>query len=342
MVYPDKNAIRRSGLTIYDRIPAERPDLYIASKKLEKILKESLIGISLSGLALRTRSKVVKTDVCKAIGYPVPQSFKRTQPRFPGQNFDVYIQKSNNLQIWNEELDASRRYVIVRVDEDNRIGNVRVISGAELAKLDRTGTLTQKYQAALDVGTEACELVSREDAIPAERIGQESSARLIDSTEDPSLRSLIPIQTLFGILKCTIGMEIDYVGMDQERNRGSLLHEVVAKLLGYPGYADKGTFPDIPHQLLEIKLQTSRTIDLGLVTPDSLQALDYPALDGNIVIRHCDVRYALFYGELTGNRIRITNFYMTTGRDFFSRFRRFEGRVLNKKLQISLPSDFFI
>ncbi len=58
MVYPDKNAIRRSGLTIYDRIPTERPDLYIASKKLEEILKESLAGISLSGLALRTRSKV--------------------------------------------------------------------------------------------------------------------------------------------------------------------------------------------------------------------------------------------------------------------------------------------
>ena len=342
MVYPDKNAIRRSGLTIYDRIPTERPDLYIASKKLEEILKESLIGISLSGLALRTRSKVVKTEVCKAIGYPVPGSFKRTQPRFPGQNFDVYIQKSNNLQIWNEELDASRRYVIVRVDEDNRIGNVRVISGAELAKLDRTGTLTQKYQATLDVSAEACELVSREDAIPAERIGQKLSVRLIDPTEDPSLDSLIPIQTLFGILKCTIGMEIDYMGMDQERHRGSLLHETVTKLLGYPGYADKGTFPDIPHQLLEIKLQTSRTVDLGLVTPDSSQALDYPAMDGNIVLRHCDVRYALFYGELTGNRVRITNFYLTTGRDFFSRFRRFEGTVLNKKLQIPLPSDFFI
>ena len=49
MVYHDNNAIRRSGLTIYDHIPAERPDLYIASKKLEKILQESLVGISLSG-----------------------------------------------------------------------------------------------------------------------------------------------------------------------------------------------------------------------------------------------------------------------------------------------------
>ena len=53
MIHPDKNTIRRSALTIYDRIPSGRPDLYIASKKLEKILKESLVGLSLSGLALR-------------------------------------------------------------------------------------------------------------------------------------------------------------------------------------------------------------------------------------------------------------------------------------------------
>jgi hypothetical protein len=130
-------------------------------------------------------------------------------------------------------------------------------------------------------------------------------------------------------------MEIDYLGMDQERNRGSALHETITNLLGY------SVFPDIPHQLLEIKLQTSRTIDLGLVTPDSIQALDYPAMDGSIVLRHCDVRYALFYGEMIGNLIKISNFYLTTGRDFFSKFRRFEGRVLNKKLQIPLPSGFF-
>ncbi len=341
MIHNDKNKIGRSGLTIYDHIPVERPDLYLASNKLEEILKDGLVGISLSGLALRTRSKVVKAEVCKAIGYPIPRSFKKTQPRFPGQNFDVYIQKSNNLQIWNEELDASRRYVIVRVDEENQVRNVRVVSGAELAKLDRTGALTQKYQAALDVGTKACELVSKDDAIPAELIEQESSSDLRNPTEDPSLSSLIPIQSLFEILRCTVGMEIDYLGMDQERNRGSVLHETITNLLGYSVFADKGTFPDIPHQLLEIKLQTSRTIDLGLVTPDSIQALDYPPMDGSIVLRHCDVRYALFYGEMIGNLVRITNFYLTTGRDFFSRFRRFEGKVLNKKLQILLPSGFF-
>ena len=125
MIYPDVHAIRRSGLTIYDPIPAERQELFIASKALEGILRESLVGFSLEGLALRTRSKVIKTEICKAIGYPVPGSFKKTQPRFPGQNFDVYIQKSDNLQVWNEELDAARRYVLVRVDEDDRSGRER-------------------------------------------------------------------------------------------------------------------------------------------------------------------------------------------------------------------------
>ena len=342
MIYPDASAIRRSGLTIYDPIPAERQDLFMASKVLEEILKESLVGFSLEGLALRTRSKVIKTEICRAIGYPAPASFKKTQPRFPGQNFDVYIQKSNNLQVWNEELEAARRYVLVRVGEDDRVGTVRVVSGAELAKLDRTGVLTQKYQATLEPGNDVCELVSKEDAIAAELTGPESSVYLTDPTADPSLKALIPIDRLFRILSGAIGMELRNLGMDQERNRGSSLHEAVTRLLGYPAYADKGTFPDIPHQLLEIKLQTSRTIDLGLVTPDSIQALDYPALDGCIVLRHCDVRYALFYGVLTGDRIRITNFYLATGKDFFTRFRRFEGRVLNKKLQIPLPAGFFI
>lgn len=334
--------IKKSGLTIYNAIPAEHQNLFIPGKILEKILNEALCGFSLEGLALRTRSKVVKTEICKAIGYPVPGSFKKTRPRFPGQNFDVYIQKSNNLQVWNEDLDAARRYVLMRVENDYRIGRIKVVSGAELAKLDKTGTLTQKYQAALEQGNEVCELISNDDTISASLMGRELSAHLIDPTAEPTIKSLIPIGRLFKILSGIVGMEFDNLGMDQERNRGALLHEAVVEKLGYPVCTDKGTFPDIPHQLLEIKLQTSRTIDLGLITPDSLQALDFSALDDCVVLRHCDVRYAIFYGEQIGGRIKITNFYLTTGKDFFIRFRRFGGRVLNKKLQIPLPAAFFI
>ena len=85
--------IRKSGLSIYDQLLGDHESLFIASHELEEVLALSLIGLSLSGLPLRTRSKVVKEHICDALGYPRPKAFQKTQPRFPGQNFDTYIQK---------------------------------------------------------------------------------------------------------------------------------------------------------------------------------------------------------------------------------------------------------
>lgn len=57
--------------------------------------------------------------------------------------------------------------------------------------------------------------------------------------------------------------------------------------------------------------------------------------------RHPPVRYALFYAQTDGAEVKLTHFYLTTGAAFFTRFPQFGGKVLNKKLQIPLPSDFF-
>lgn len=81
--------IRESGISIYDRLGPDHQSLWIANLQLEKLLNDALRGTSLHGLPLRTRSKVVKKAVCEALGYPVPSSFRKTQPRFPGQNFDT-------------------------------------------------------------------------------------------------------------------------------------------------------------------------------------------------------------------------------------------------------------
>ena len=90
----------------------------------------------------------------------------------------------------------------------------------------------------------------------------------------------------------------------------------------------------------EVKLQTSPTIDLGLIRPDSTGALDIPQING-VQIRHCDVRYAIFYAENESTTIRLTHFFLTTGEAFFTRFTQFQGRVVNNKLQILLPRTFF-
>ena len=129
-------------------------------------------------------------------------------------------------------------------------------------------------------------------------------------------------------------------GKDQERNRGAALHGLVCQRLGYNRYEDNGQFPDIKHQLLEVKLQTSPTIDLGLVQPSSDERLDLKQLAG-FHPRHCDTRYAIFCATTDGKNVILTNLIVTTGYDFFTRFRRFEGKVTNGKIQIPLPRNFF-
>ncbi len=332
-------AIRESLLSIYDPIDVGSP-LYIPSPELEALLNEGLKGFSTEGMPLRTRSKAVKTKICQVLGYPVPSSFAKTQPRFPGQNFDTYTQKSNNLQIWNEELSASRRYVLIR-EEDGVLARVRVVTGDTLAELDNTGTLTQKYQARLVPGATKVEAVSKVDTEPMRSVATGSQATFVASPTDyPEAGKVLPVSVVFDRLRSLVGKTFGDLGWSQDRNRGAALHRLVCAALGYSNYADDGRFPDVKHQLIEVKLQTSPTIDLGLVTPDSEEPLDIPKV-GSVQVRHCDVRYAIFEAVTDGSTVTLTGFYLTTGADFFSRFPRFGGKVLNKKLQIPLPDRIF-
>jgi hypothetical protein len=285
----------------------------------------------------------VNQRICAALGYPVPRTFKKSNPRFPGQNFDKYTQKSNNLQIWNEEIEPTRRYVIIRISSMDTVERVKVVTGDTLGFLDTTGALTQKYQARLIPRATVYELISATDTDPVRRLLAPGATKVATSslpTAYPRKGELLPIQVVGERLRSLINSTFSDQGADQERNRGGALHELVCRALGYGSYVEDGRFPDVKHQLLEVKLQTSPTIDLGLVTPDSSTPLDIPQ-PGDVPVRHCDVRYALFHARTDGISVTLTHLFLTTGRDFFSRFPRFEGKVLNSKLQIPLPTDFF-
>lgn len=337
-----KQAIAASGKDIYERIEIGDPDYWIPSHDIETLLNEGMRGLSLAGLPLRTRSKVVKTAVCSALGYPVPASFKKTQPRFFGQQLDTYAQKALNLQIWNEELSPIRRYAIIQVLDDDTVGKVRVVNGQQLAILDRTGTITTKYQARLDLGTESLELVTPydTDAIKRHVTVNLSFAPTTSPVQEPRSGELRPIAEIFDRLSPLVGKTFVDPGMDQERNRGAALHSLVCKALGYSRHEDTGQFPDIKHQLLEVKLQSSPTIDLGLVEPSSEEPLDVQKV-ADTQPRHCDTRYAMFYAVTDGKMVTLTHLFVTTGEKFFTRFRKFGGKVINGKIQIPLPRDFF-
>ncbi len=337
-----KNAIQSSKKDIYSPIEVGDPTYWIPTLILEALLNDGMRGLSLMGLPIRTRSKVVKTAVCQALGYPVPKSFTKTQPRFVGQQLDTYAQKSLNLQIWNEELSPTRRYAIIQVLEGDVIGKVKVINGQELALLDTTGTITTKYQARLERRHETHELISALDTAPLRTHVNQCAVfpESVSPIGEPVSGELLPIAEIFRRLSPLVGRSFADSGFDQERNRGAALHRLVCESLGYSRYEDKGQFPDVKHQLLEVKLQSSPTIDLGLVLPSSEEPLDIRQV-GLLHPRHCDTRYAMFYADTNGVTVTLTHLFVTTGADFFSRFRRFEGKVINGKLQIPLPRYFF-
>ncbi len=335
--------IKKLGLSIYDNIEVGDKDLWLTSDELELLLDSELKGLNLKGLPLRTRSKVVKSKICEILGYSIPKSFKKTRPRFLGQNFDTYTQKSNNLQVWNEDLDPLRRYVLLKISDTNIIEKAKVIPGSILATLDTTGTLTQKYQARLQDIVSDFEIVSESDTEYVTKYCADKTD--VNFSEDspsdyPIKGKILPIDEIYKRLQSIVGTKFKDPGSDQERNRGAELHKLVCEALGYNTYKDNGQFPDVRGQLLEIKLQTSPTIDLGLISPDSEVPLDMEKMNSSN-IRHCDVRYAIFYAAIDNGYVIIKNLIVTTGRDFFKRMPKFEGKGLNKKLQIPLPKSFF-
>lgn len=330
----------KSGKTIYDTL-RESSEFFLPAANLEAILRDGLLGFDLN-YPLRTRSKVLKSKICEILGYPVPTSFKKSKPRFPGQDFDTYVQKPNNLQIWNEEIVPTRRYVIIRLDESSKVTGVRVVTGEILGRLDTTGTLTKKYQAKSREPVTASVLVSQSDAygvhdaiaaIPNRTLVLEQSG---GRTLVLDFKKFLPVDALYKRLLSLVGKRLTDPGLDQERNRGAALHKAVCEVLGMAEYSDTGNFPDVMEQFLEIKLQTASTIDLGLVSPDDATSLDFLRR-----VRHCDVRYAVFYGTVVGEEVRLDHLVLTRGADFFSFFQRFEGKVVNAKLQIPLRRGFF-
>src|SRR6266540_3196268 len=170
-VVGNDGGLAKSGKSIYDALH-DSPEFFLAARDLEAVLRDGLVGLDLN-YPLRTRSKVLKSKICEILGYPVPASFRKSKPRFPGQDFDTYVQKSNNLQIWNEEITPTRRYVIIRLDDASKVVGVRVVTGEVLAKLDPTGTLTKKYQAKSREPVTASVLVTLSDAFSVhETIGK--------------------------------------------------------------------------------------------------------------------------------------------------------------------------
>lgn len=332
--------IRNSGMSIYDYIKVNDPDYWIPSKTLEQILSNKLVGTKLikptgEELPLKSRSKKLKGLVAEAMGYPAPATFQKTRPRFPGQQLDIYGQESNNLQIWNEDIDPNRRYALIRI-KNATVTRVKVFNGIQLNILDTTGKLTQKYQAIIDYTEHGSSLLSSDTRNMAV-LTTNDPVIPVNPTDNPTVSSLMPISTLL----CKIGKIMGYpIPLASPRRQGDFVHQLVAQALGYNNFSDNGQFPDITNQLLEIKTQTSRTIDLGLFAPTNSSVIpDIPPINGYSP-KILDSRYAIIC--VTGkSKPSITGIYLVAGNYFFENaIKQMRGHNLNKKIQIPLPKGF--
>lgn len=333
--------IRDAGLSMYDRISFDS-GYYIPTNALEYILSQKLSGLSLAGLPLRTRSKFVKARICEALGYQIPSAFKHESPQFPGQNFDVYTQKSRNVQIWNQSIDANRRYVFIGVDCNDTIRRVRIIDGQMLAQFDTTGRLTRKYQAIMKPYPTSFHSEFDTSAVrrwKMNTVGVDFSPQKEMPNYRPYGETFLSVSEIFRQLVPLVGQRLRYLDAVQERNRGAELHARICRCLGYSAYEDDGTYPDITNQLLEIKLQTSPTIDLGLHSPTEDTPLN--ALGKRLPFCSKDVRYAIFDATAKEGFVILEKLYLVTGEEFFKYFPLFKGKGANSKLQIPLPPDFF-
>jgi len=341
-------AIVASGMDIYAPIDIDDPIHYIPTPILEELLNRGLVGLDLTGAASRTRSKMVKEAACKALGYPVPKSFNKCQPRFTGQDFDTSNQQKLNMQIWNEPIVPTRRYALVRIGADNIVRTVKVVLGEILIPFDRSGKLTTKYQAQVLPGPEKLNLLAQRDTDALMPYLASTSMRSVNDSnpfvspiDQPKRLSLFSIEEIFHRLAPLVGRSFQDAGRTQDRNRGADLHRMVCQALGYENYQDNGQFPDVLNQLLEVKLQTSPTIDLGLVLPNSLGAVRGVHRLGSIQPRHCDTRYAIFCATVAEGQVTLTHLYLTSGEKFFDHFRQFQGKVQNAKIQLPLPRALF-
>lgn len=315
----------------------ENARLFFSITELEKALRDKFLGVRFSSSQPRSRSKIAKLLACDALGYDRPKSFPRSRPRFPGQLLDIGVYKSDNFQLWNDVLNPAIRHALIKVDERSEVTDVRDVTGGDLASWGQTDTLTTKLQARGDTSNTGSKLVAKLDN---EALGKHlrriatGSFSQRNPKDDPT--DLLPIAVLHERLRVLVGASFPDPGEGQDRLRGAQLHKAVCSALGYPAHLDfdNGQFPDVRDQLLECKLQTSSTIDLGITLPDSRSPLpDLPQFSPS----YC--RYLVAYATIGNGTVTITGTVLTNGAKFFTEFTKCKGKKSNSKRQIRIPSS---
>jgi hypothetical protein len=223
---------------------------------------------------------------------------KKGVPKMLRELIDTYIVTrgvSYNLQVWNRipncktvlvKYDSGAslkcddvRYVFVRIDSEKSVISSIIILTSDYieSKFGKFGSPTIKHQ--LLISTKARNQIYASDSkILSFQDSKKLSYFITDKYEKPkdsiandppSMQNLYSIKLLVEMVaKKLVGQKLEN---SATKNRGQALERITLELLGYKMGENEnlaGGYPDIPNQLLEVKVQDTQTVDLGKFTPE--------------------------------------------------------------------------
>ena len=286
---------------------------------------------------------------------------KKGVPKMLRELIDTYIVTSGssyNLQVWNRipnckivlvkyETGVSLkcddvRYVFVRIDIlKNTIDSILILTADYIEDhFGKFGKPTIKHQ--LLISNKARNLIySSASKILSFSDSKNLSYYITDDynkpeyriSEEPNLQNLYSIKLLEEMVASKlIGKKLD---SNATKNRGQSLERMTLGLLGYEMARNEklvGGFPDIPNQLLEVKVQDAQTVDLGKFTPEKEEII---VVGSNLTT--FDVRYMI---ALTDPKTDIIEgIILAPGEKLGEIFTYVSD--MSYKCQRSIPMEFF-
>lgn len=261
--------------------------------KMRKKLEEHLSTFPLPEPAPLDSFKIIPPK-CKGV--------PKIQREFIDSNI-VTSGKSYNLQVWNRNpsidsvqieytsdisgdplLTSDCRFVLTKVNTDSHlIDSIAVLTGDYIvSRFGKFGKPTVKYQLIIS-NSKRQEILSQDppilfysdDPSVGKTLAKDVNLQGCSIHDLPESGKVIDLKVIKDIVaKNLIGFRLD---KSATKNRGQALELAISQQLGY-SISDSdllaGGYPDIRHQLLEVKVQDSPTVDFGKYTPQFEEELD--------------------------------------------------------------------
>ena len=294
-------------------------------------------------------------------GYEIVPPKKKGIPKIVREFIDTYIVTSGssyNLQVWNR-MPASRtllikyesgeslkcndvRFVMTKVDIETKKVSCVIIATPDyiVEKFGEFGKPTIKHQLLIsskirkNIYDSVSKIMFFKDSKKLSYLIKHDfeppKDNMVEEAKSNEVFAIELIKTM--VAEKLIGYKL---AADSTKNRGQSLERKVLELLGYePTKSDLlyGAFPDIPNQLLEVKVQDTQTVDLGKFSPEKEEIINE-----KLNITTFDIRYLI---ALTNPETEIIEgIILSPGEKLGEVFSYVSDQ--SYKCQRSIPMDFF-